>query len=264
MRKRRNPNPSPPTYTLEEEINTKNYPYYRTIPLKHISDKQYQILDRHNVLSTVPSEEPPKHQSYNVEYDNSITEYNGSIPEQQVPEQYVAPIPVFNLIQNPGEHFYRVNMPQQPPHQGIDANDKKLNAQEEIINANNASIAKQVEIIHTQNITINRNNAYIQQQMYAYSNNLGIVQQQSDTYQTNASYITEQEQTIESLKEQVQDYDSQIEQQKQEIEANQQQLAYHSTMLSAFNTMLQNPAYFTQLVSMSMSGFMPPDGYNPT
>ena len=259
MRKRRNPIPSQPAYSIKDEINTKDYPYYRNIPINHISDKQHMMLDRYNVPSVMPLEQVPNH-PYNVEYTNSIQEYTGSIPEQHsAPGQYIAPLPVFNLIHNPGENFYRVNMPTPLPIQDMNANDRKLKEQEELIMANNTAIAKQVEIIHTQNDTIQHNNVYIQQQAFAYNNNVTIVQQQTYAYQTNLTQIAEQEQTIESLKEQVHNYEQQLEQMKQEIESNQQQLAYHGTMLGAFNTMMQNPAYFAQLVSMSISAFMPPD-----
>lgn len=69
----------------------------------------------------------------------------------------------------------------------------------------------------------------------------------------NNNEILKQGQIIMGLNSQVEQLQSQVTQLHQDLESYQQQIAYHGTMLSAFNTMIQNPEYFTQLMTVAMN-----------
>ena len=256
-RQRRNPVPSQPAYNSKDEINTNNYPYYPTIPIQYISNRQQQMLDKHKIKKDEP---------FDVTGGDCI-------PEEKQP-----PFPLFNLVQKPGENFYRIdekqwqyeqqqnekqqeqqNEKQQEQQKLYQENTEKINDQLSTISANDITIGQQAHTMYSQNETIQNGVAHIQQQLYVYNNNQSIIGHQDYTYKNNAFYITKQEENLEVLKYQVQEYEEQIEQLTQEIESQQQQISYHGSMLSAFNTMIRNPAYFTQLISMSFTQ----DGLNP-
>ena len=265
MRKRRNQNIDSQTYNLDDEVNVREYPYYRNIPVKAISERQRQMLQRYNS----PAPLPPPVTHHNIPYDQFPSLPNRSTYDEQEQEEYRdynehPPIPVFNLIPIPGENAYRVDMQTmeeklEDMRREIDANAEKLAEQQRAMAVNNESIQKQVETINTQNGTIQNNVVYIQQQLQAYNHNVGIIQQQSYTYQSNNTHIVSQQETLGGLQSQILECEEQLEQMKQETESYQGQLAYHGTMLNAFNTMMQNPQYFTQLMAMSLSSMPPPD-----
>lgn len=268
MRKRRNQTPVSPTYNLDDEVNVREYPYYRNIPIKSIGEHQQRMRQPYNSPPLLPApthhhipyeEFPPLRSKYdNHQEHNNYEEYNA---QQEYSEP---PLPVFNLIPVPGENVYRVDMRTMEEkldemRREIDANTEKLAEQHRAISVNEESIQKQAHTINTQNGTIHNNTAYIQQQLTAYNHNVSIIQQQTYTYQNNATYITSQQDTLSSLQSQILECEEQLEQLKQETETYQQQSAYHGSMLNAFTTMLQNPQYFTQLMAMSLSSMMPPD-----
>ena len=70
------------------------------------------------------------------------------------------------------------------------------------------------------------------------------------------------QQEIESLNEQLTTTYTELEDVKLQVEGNMNQLVYHGTMLNAFNTVIQNPEYFTQL--MSPYNVNPYTNYNNT
>lgn len=267
MRKRHNQNSVSPTYNLDDEVNVREYPYYRTIPVKCIGERQQRMRLQYNSIPLLPSPDthhnipyeqfPPLPNQYT--YDEQYQEHqnNQMNQENQYDEHIESPLPVFNLVPpSPGENVYRVDMQTmekklEDMHRDIDTNVEKLADQERAIAINNEAIQKQIETI--QNYVL-----YIQQQNQVYNHNAGVVQQQVHTYQINSSQIMSQQETLGTLQNQIIEYEEKLEQLKQETELSQQQMAYHGSMLNAFSTMMQNPQYFTYLMSMSLNS-MPPN-----
>jgi hypothetical protein len=254
MRKsQKNSSTSAPSYTdyLDEDINTNDYPYYSRIPIKDIREKQERMIRVYRpVLSPVLTQEqfPP--------LTNAVQIYNG--PPIQ------SPIPVFNLVPVQGEeNTYRVDIKSLEEKANdlqrmIDENNQKLTEQDNAIITNNVTLEKQAETITSQNVAIQHNATNIQQQLTAYNHNAAILQQQNNTYYYNNTYIANQNATLEDLKKQVDDYQQQLQQLQEQLESVQNELAYHGNMLGAFNTMIQNPEYFTQLMAATLNSMAPP------
>lgn len=263
MRKRRNPNPSQPTYNLEDEINTTDYPYYRDIPIKHIANKQHQMLDRYKTVENTSYKDMNSNYVYS-QPSHSLQVYNGP-PVGQLPVYKGPPVgqlPVYDLVRNPEDNTYSINMKSmeeriEDMRKEIDVNSEKLKEQSIIMASNTSAIENQVYAVNAQNASIQSNGALIQQQVQVYNHNLAIINQQYYTINTYNAEIATHTQTLDDLKAQTEDTHQQLTQMEQDVNSYQQQLLYHGSMLSAFNTMLQNPEYFAQLMSMSVSACNP-------
>jgi hypothetical protein len=100
-------------------------------------------------------------------------------------------------------------------------------------------IEEQTETIETNKQLIEYNDNYINQQLTSSGYNTVIIQQQQQNIQANNVEIARQEQLLANM--------------RLYAEQLQSQINYHTTMLTSFNMMLENPSYFTKLVSLSLN-----------
>jgi hypothetical protein len=267
MSKKQNQTPRD-TKNLDDEINIQDFPYYSTIPIEEIALKQKRRINSYNnnsnnnnsnninktqPLLTSPGSNPTSPSSYSdiiIPRQESINVYDGAP---------FRPLPTFNLVPVENEkNTYQLDVKSTEDAlsdllNNIEANNHKLYEQQQYIAENEETIRNQsVRIEESKNI-INNNTGYINQQIAAYNHNVQIIEQQISQYNVNNNEILKQGQIIMGLNNQVQQLQSQITQLHLDLESYQQQIAYHGTMLGAFNTMIQNPEYFTQLMSMSMN-----------
>ena len=261
MSKRRNQTPRN-INNLDDEINAQDFPYYSTIPIDEVSLKQKRLInsykktkdvDKTPPLLSSPGSNPISPSSYSdviLPRQESISIYDGAP---------LRPLPTFNLVPVENEkNTYQIDVKSTEDILSellnqIDANNKKLSEQEQYIAANEETLRNQsMRIEETGNI-INNNTGYINQQTAAYNHNVQIIHQQVGQYNVNNNEILKQGQIVTSLNNQVQQLQGQITQLHLDLESYQQQIAYHGTMLSAFNTMIQNPEYFTQLMTVAMN-----------
>lgn len=263
----------------DDEVNTSVYPYYRTIPIQGISEKQQKMLERFRVVSFERKGLSTPLGSAQDVNSSSVYEEQTIIPAMPVTPVYHNPqgyenLPTFNMVKVENSNIYRVDMSEYEQRRSEDL--KKLetrlaeleqeiknksdivNGQIQAIETNYNTIQQQIEKIHSNNLTIQSNNNFIQQQISAYSHNTAVIHNQCAQYNANNTEIIKQQQTLTTQYNQIGEYQSQIEQLQGELGDYQQQISYHGTMLTAFNTLIQNPAYFTQLMTAaSMASFTP-------
>ena len=262
MHKRHIQAPVQASYNLEDEVNIREYPYYRNIPIESIAERQQQMLQQYNSVTPVTP--------HNITYEESLPlrpTYERQQEQKEQKEQkeqplYTkppppSPLPVLHLIKIPGENMYRVDIRTMEKkledlQREINENTEKLSEQRRAMVLNEESIQKQFQRITEQNTTNNNNIVCIQQQLQGYNYNDRLIQQQIYTYQSNNAYIESQNEILSSLQTQILECEEQNEKAKQETEAQQQQMTYQKTMLSAFSTMINNPEYFTELISLSL------------
>ena len=243
MHKRHTQAPVQASYNLEDEVNIREYPYYRNIPIESIAERQQQMLQQYNSVTPVMPITP-----HNITYEESLPLRPTYKEQKEQKEQPLytkppppSPLPVLHLIKIPGENMYRVDIRTMEKkledlQREINENTEKLSEQRRAMVLNEESIQKQFQRITEQNTT--NNDRLIQQQIY--------------TYQSNNAYIESQNEILSSLQTQILECEEQNEKAKQETEAQQQQMTYQKTMLSAFSTMINNPEYFTELISLSL------------
>lgn len=237
----------------DDEVNTTDYPYYRTIPIQSLSIKQQQMLDRVKVVKEV------------TRVSETI------LPAQPVyqsphPQPVYEELPTFNLVKVEGTNIYKVDMPERPSEdlkkleerqaeleQEIKKNSDIIEGQKCAVATNEITIQEQAGQIQSNNVAIQHNHHYIQQQIASFNHNSAILSNQCNQYNMNNAEIMKQQETLNTQYNQITEYQTQIEQLQSELESYQQQLAYHGTMITAFNTLIQNPQYFTQLMAAAAS-----------
>lgn len=260
MSKKRNLTPRNANNSLDDEINIKDYPYYKNIPIDKISQKQKKILDIHKISKDINKSEPL------ISSPSSNPISPGSdiiIPRQEYITVYdeapIRSLPTFNLVPVENEiNTYQLDVKSTQDIlldllNQIEENNKKLNEQQQCIVANEETLHQQTMKIDETNNIIHNNTSYINQQLAAYNHNIQVLHHQGGQYNMNNNEILKQGQIIMGLNSQVEQLQSQVTQLHQDLESYQQQIAYHGTMLSAFNTMIQNPEYFTQLMTVAMN-----------
>lgn len=236
------------TSNLDDEINIRDYPYYRFIPIQSISVRQKQMLNR------IKSQ------------NNVIVPY----------EQTIIPALVQPIIQNPefvdmptikvepeSNYWNKVDYTQYQEDisklqselaslkEEIESNYNRINEQQQAIHSNELTLEDQSSQINSNAGKIEDNNSLIHQQIAAYNHNITVLQGQCAQSATNHNEILKQQQTLYNLQYQTSQYQSHLQQIQYETEQCQQQLAYHGSMITAFNTLIQNPQYFAQLMSMA-------------
>jgi hypothetical protein len=117
---------------------------------------------------------------------------------------------------------------------------------EEIIKEHENKINEQLQLIQYYA-------SHIDHQVRAYNHNNTIVQQQILSVANNYSVMATHEQQLYYLQQQVEEKQRQLQKLTQELEDTQQKITYNNTILSSFNTMLENPLPFKNL----MSAFLP-------
>jgi uncharacterized coiled-coil protein SlyX len=252
----------------EDEVNIRDFPYYRTIPIQSVADKQRQIQQDKNDV-----------ESKSKEYKKQAI-----IPAVSMSTIYQNPVvenlPTFNLVRMEGSNSYRVDMTQfeerseslKKLEEQLGELEEKIKRKSDTIEGQNHAIAANDLTIQQQIDKINSNNKFIQQQTLAYNHNIYVINNLASQYSVNNNEINKQQEIltsqynqiseyqtqVEQLCSQVQEYQNQLEQLYSQVQDYQNQLSYHGTMLSAFNTLIQNPAYFTQLMTAaSMASFSP-------
>jgi hypothetical protein len=223
-----------------------NCAYYRFSPNDSIKEKQVTLRNSHKKpvrpLPPVPIEVPLEH----------------------------SPLPIINLVPTEQPNVYRVDLERTERykaeqdeliacqeqilthnHNKIWEQNAFLDKQKETIKQNEEQIAKQDEYIEYQIGAIHNYDTHIQQQIYNYNINLTYISQQAQQLEHQKQQIEQQQETIRTQQEE-------IDSQKEELEQLRSQLAYHNQMLGAFNTMVQNPEYFTQLMGSIMCASMVP------
>ena len=244
---RTNKNPSQMISHLDDEINVRDYPYYRFIPIESISFKQKQMLSRmvpqNNVI---------------IPYEQTIV----PVTIQPIQTQQFADIPTIKVEQENNywnkveynqieEEVSKLKSELDSLKDEIERNYSIIDEQQQAIKSNELTLEEQSSKINSYNIKIEENNSMIQAQLTAYSHNTSVLQSQCAQSVTNHNEMLKQQQTLYNLQYQVSQYQNYLQQIQYETEQCQQQLAYHGNMITAFNTLIQNPQYFAQLMSMA-------------
>lgn len=214
-----------PLINLDEEINIKDYPYYQYIPIKSIAEKQKKLIP----VSVVPvSVIPVIHH-----IDNSQT-YAEAVNANIVSEQqcdYAAEIA--SLEQRSLE---------------INADIQKglvtLYEQQQQINTNQRTIQEQT-------VSIDNNTDVINKQLVAFNHNTNAVAYQYNQINDMNIQIHNLNQAIIGLNNEITNKQTELDTTQKQLDDIQNQIAYHGNMLNAFNTMMQNPQYFIQMMSSS-------------
>lgn len=230
MNKTRQPTPRN-TAGFNDEINVENYPCYRFIPIDHIGDKQRKMIDRYRIAQTV--NEP----------------YYTYEPQ---------PLPVLDLVPTAVPDTYQIDFKNfeeklDKMRQTVSTNGYTIEQQLDEIERNKRIIEEQTKQMHSQAATIQNNGAYIQQQIHCYSHNNSVINNQCYYVQQQNADIASKQEQISALEGQVVDMNQEITNIQADIESYQNQLNYHASMLSSFNTLLQNPQYFSQLMVAAMN-----------
>lgn len=234
------------TSGLVDEINVDNYPYYRFIPIDHIGEKQQRMIDRYRIAQKV------KEPSYT--YEEPPARYEEPIPHN---------LPILDLVPTDKPNTYQVDFKNledkvREMRETIDSNSYLIEQQSQEIASNKSIIEEQVQQLQTQAVTIQNNGAYIQQQLHCYSHNNSVINNQCYYVQQQNAEIASKQEQLNSLQSQKDDIEQEIKNLQADIESYQGQLNYHASMLSSFNTLLQNPGYFSQLMMAAMNASQSP------
>lgn len=261
-----------------DEVNTSIYPYYRTIPIQEISEKQQKMLEKFRV---VPFKREALSTSEESVEDTRSTPYEEQtvIPAMPVTPAYHNPqgyenLPVFNMVKVENSNIYRVDMSQYEQkcsedlknletrlaelEQEIKDKSYLIERQNKAIETNEKTFQEQTNRMNSINLCIENNNNYIQQQISVYNHNIAVLHSQCVQYNANNNEIINQQQNLSTQYNQINEYQAQIEQLELQLQDYQQQLSYHGTMLNAFNTLIQNPTYFTQLMAAASAASFTP------
>lgn len=153
-------------------------------------------------------------------------------------------LPALNVIPSEQQNHYTIEYPplnrlehleqvQQQVEEETRYN-KQLEDQIETIKQNDELIQSQTYQLNSIQYQIQQLTETQNQHLHCYSHNNTIIQQQSPQIQQNCQTIYEQ--------------NVKIEEQRNELTGLKSQVEYHQQMLGAFNVLLQNPEYFTQLM----------------
>jgi chromosome segregation ATPase len=210
-----------------------NYPSYNRIPIDEIRQKQQDYLIRCNLVNIKLQK---KHQPL-LEIPVRRAEENKSCLLDTAELRDKVEKLKTEMIENEDVIENQQKM--------IEENSSIIKSQKEHIQQNQRalqdlvhSIAQGIQKINEQISIYNHNNAMLQsnlQQVYQTYSEIGI--QQENLYRINAQ-ISQGEARLTELNEQIASYTSEAE--------------YHQSMLEAYNTFLQNPEYFCQLVTASI------------
>jgi len=228
MRKNRNRGNKAPSSYLNDGIHVSNYPYYRRIPIEHIAQKQEQYLSKSHT-TIVPD--------YGV-----TTELPLSTNQYIDIETTVQEIPKSNNVEFTNTDTI---------YEEIAKCTERLALQQRQIISNQIMIEDQLK-------QINEKKTISEQQGVAIHHNSNLINQQIQVYNHNVASIHSKEQQLYNLNYHIQEASSKLEELQQQITTHEEQIAYHTQMLGAFNTMVQNPDYFTQLMAFTMNAFPPP------
>jgi chromosome segregation ATPase len=211
-------------YSLDEEINLKDYPYYRYIPIKSIAEKQKKLI-RVEVTPIAPVSIVQKNQTY----AEAVMETIAVTPE----EQYNYSAEIESLEQRALE----VN-------DDIQKGLATLYEQQQECSANQATI-------QNQQVAIDNNTDIINKQITAYNHNVNVLSQQTDQVNIMNGQIHSLNQIITGLHTDITNKHNELGAAQKHLEDIQNQIAYHGNMLNAFNTIMQNPQYFIQMMSVA-------------
>lgn len=215
-----------------------NHAYYPVSPNAHIRERQHQLRSSHK--------RPPP------------------------PTPIEQPLPIINLVPTDQANVYKLDIPYDNPVKYKQEQDELIMCQEQILTHNHNKIKETNEYIEELKKTVDDNEEqikkqddYIQYQIGAIHNYDAHIQQQIYNFNINLTALTQQAQQIENQRLQIAQQQETIQQQQEEIDAQKEELeqlksqvAYHNQMLGAFNTMVQNPEYFTQLMGSIMCASM--------
>lgn len=231
--------------SYDSEINVQDYPFYRTIPIEAIRQKQRPLFNETVEYVKAPLLPTPE-ESYYEERAMPPIESRYQEPCQCNECKSVVVVENLNDTQ---EEIRGLEDKLQQLHRDIAE-------QESMIKRNEQIIEQQAKKIETQYGVIEHNTAQINASINSYSHNMSAINYQTHQIQVNNTELSRQQYMDQTLKAQIADtqqqvYDAQAQLTsiQQELESCQQQLAYHQTMLGAFNTLIQNPQYFIQLMS---------------
>lgn len=218
-------NPSPSKMSYDRKINIKDYPFYKFIPIEHISQKQKLLLNK----------TPDEYSKKSLSNDQSSQIYKDCpIASQQLhncnspySEEYNEPI-------NQLETTY-------------------TDIQENIMKQNEQILEEQREKIKIYNDIIQNNIVQINETIRIYSHNVESINYQIYQMYYNNTEIVKQQDILESLNIQLLDTYPQVDDVNDQLVQLQQELEYHKSILTLFNTVIQNPEYFTQLMNMVMT-----------
>jgi predicted RNase H-like nuclease (RuvC/YqgF family) len=219
------PNPSKMSY--DHKINIKDYPFYKFIPIEHISQKQKLILNKRLA-------------EYN-KHSSSIDQLS-----QMYEECPISPQQLHNC-NSPYEYSEEYNEPikqLETTYKDIQENNMKQNEQ---------ILEEQREKIKIQNDIIQNNIVQINETISVYSHNVESIKYQVYQMYYNNTEIVKKQDILESLNTQLLDTYQQVDDVNAQLVELQQELEYHSSILTSFNTVIQNPEYFAQLMNMVMT-----------
>ena len=233
---------NPSRMSHEQEINVQDYPYHRFIPIDHISQKQQQILNRVPIeyAKREPLIEPPPPQIYE---ERPMPPQEYYYQEQEYRHDRYQLETELKKLQGQLERLY----------EDVQESASKLDGQELDMKRNEDILEEQRKKIEQQKGVIDHNIAQINTTIQTYSHNVAASNYQAQQIHANNAEIYRQQQVLESLNAQVSSTQQQVDDVNAQLAQVQQELAYHQSMLSAFNTMIHNPQYFVQLMSSAMS-----------
>lgn len=164
----------------KEEINIKDYPYYRTIPVKSIGDKQKLI--------------------------------------QVAPIHDMHQYPAFNMMKTLDTNSYKVEIIPQTEDLHTSANHDLENSQRQKVSTmNNTLIEHQILQINSNNMTIQSNNNLIHQQFAIYNNNAVILHNQHNQHSANNQILDNQMNQIVEYKEQIEQLQADLKMYQEQI-----------------------------------------------
>lgn len=207
--------------TSSSDINIKDYPFHRYIPIEDISKKQKKLMKNKLELNKVgiikvveePVQEPVKEVNYNE-------------------------LPIYNIISTEKTNHYTLDNKNiierlTEINQETEKNKYILDQQQQIIITNQYVIQEQNNKINNNNVIIQNNDALIQQQMQIYNNNNYYTEQQNIEISNNQNRIIEQEEQLNNIQNKIFESES-------ELEGYKQQIMFNGSMLQLFNIFTHN------------------------
>lgn len=216
-------------YNLDEEINVKDYPYYRYIPIKSISEKQKKLM---RVVPIIPI---------------SVVQKNQTYAEVVTPPPPVQPSPV---QPPPAQQYNYAAEIQSLEQRASEINDDIQKGLVTLYEQQQQSSANQATI-QNQQLAIDNNTELINNQVAAYNHNVNVVSQQTNQINIMNGQIHSLNQIIVGLHSDITNKQNELGEAQKQLEDIQNQIAYHGNMLYAFNMMMQNPQYFIQMMSVA-------------
>lgn len=123
--------------------------------------------------------------------------------------------------------------------ENIYQDDDTLEIQPQISNDNETNIINQKEIINNYKQQIEDYKKQLHDLCYIYNNNLSVVQYQIQQINNTYAELGRLQEHCYNLQNQIKEYE--------------ERMSYHNKMTNAFNTLLENPEYFYQLMMASMT-----------